>query len=323
MAQFRLLHIADLHFSHFGQSESKTEAVVQSFKKRVLGCRYQPFIARQMSDWIRNHVDHFDAVVITGDLADSGSRKNLNLVREFLLGSGDSKLQRPSIHSLNQPVIVGPGNHDRFDGFTRLPAGSAFDEFFRAFGTDEFRFLDEHRRVAEFELSRDNEQLVLLYADFCLRDDRDAEPQYHVDFSLGQGRIYEDTLAILKGRTSELIQEKRPFLWAIHFAPDPDTAAADSVDESLRLIESAELTNAARDLSVPAILCGHRHVFLNLLNEKSLPPIVRTGSACCVGSDNETGFQIVTVETGFPVSVSVQELRYGSDMQFPMLPKIS
>ncbi|MFB7864989.1 metallophosphoesterase [Streptomyces sp. NPDC056069] len=85
-----IAHLSDIHIDSAPRSRRRARAVV---------------------DYLDSLAYDFDAVIVTGDVADNGQETEYAWVRENVLGS-------------RHPVLACPGNHDRRDAFRRVLLGS-------------------------------------------------------------------------------------------------------------------------------------------------------------------------------------------------------
>ncbi len=109
---------------------------------------------------------------------------------------------------------------------------------------------------------------MIVAADFCLRETKDASWPLRTLNRLAQGKVHEDLLKELRKKTEQAqAQEKNSTLvtiWAIHFPPYFPYTRAGRVTRLLaklckNLIGERSLIDAARAENVSAILAGHTH----------------------------------------------------------------
>jgi 3',5'-cyclic AMP phosphodiesterase CpdA len=194
-----------------------------------------------------------DLVLISGDIATSGSRENLLVASELI----DSTPFRRYVNANRRPTLAKarrvliPGNHDRFHGNAPyLPNNLAFDGTFRRHWRN-----SRVNTLVVLKHRADSTLLAVIGADFSLRRRRDAT--YPLFGYLGQGRVYGGTLKALQAETKRVQgkYEAVEIIWAVHFpAQFPKLARA------LKLIDGGKLLSAAKAMKVQYILSGHTHV---------------------------------------------------------------
>jgi predicted phosphodiesterase len=288
MAQFNLLHISDLHIS-ISPMREEIFFLIKNFKqnKPALFERYlnsnicashNPNALRFLAKFIYQTKDYIDAIVITGDVATTGSSDDLEEAKKILSFApySDSDLVPPYLNddedespiingNLNIPIILLPGNHDRYQiekyTFNPIkPGGTNFFEVFR----DMWR--ENHVNVSTI-IKEETHVLGIIAADFSLIDATDATmPQYIA--RLAQGRIYPDILEELVSKTSLFIkacqkQNKLPLIvWAIHFPPAfPHKKFLAALKDYFfkSLLEEDKLIYQADYNQISLIMAGHTH----------------------------------------------------------------
>ena len=289
MADFRLVHLSDLH--------------IKARRERILGIStdgrawewlcdhvykgenvtppktFSPQVASCVAEYIYNIQDDLDAVLITGDIANTGSQQDLSAARDLLEGSpygkwGSQVSGFAPILGDGIPVCMLPGNHDRFGKILRGPSSKDFE---KVFGTNwsagqpyqkKGRF---SRRVKRFVLPKDGEHLVICCVDFSLRKTLDA-PSY-----LSHGRAYKDCTEALKKETVYARKKYRnaTVIWAMHFPP-----GRDYIPRILRLMCGRRVISHAKELNVDLIFSGHTHCQLHYpTTENEFPRIITAGTA--------------------------------------------
>lgn len=248
---------------------------------------YDPEILEALAEFIYENAKHtiyedsnnnspdgekkLDAVVLTGDLATTGTTADIEQVSKFLGARSNPRLPHKSdeeeyrgatLSAVKVPILCLPGNHDRF-----IPTREIYDKkypiFFRPGGTNFDRQLIDYRQkpIQEIEISSDvstNRELkvVILAADFSLESFEDHEGIYGW---LAQGRAYSDKRRQLVERTEELRGTKHEHellcvIWAMHFPPYYPRYPSYG-----RLIGEEKIIREANRTGVSAILAGHTH----------------------------------------------------------------
>ncbi len=180
--------------------------------------------------------------------------------------------------------MVLPGNHDRYRPMPAyLPGGTAFDKPFNAHWPARFQ------GVWAWWVPNAVRNLVVVGADFALGRRDPGKRDYWLPGGLGQGRVTgphnQATLAQLKNATQALHAQCRTanldpaILWTIHFD-------VFSPDESLQLLDSARLVQAAREEKVPILLAGHTH-------ETKIKPVASPAGVLAAGVSAPAACELV------------------------------
>jgi 3',5'-cyclic AMP phosphodiesterase CpdA len=254
--RFRLLHCSDLHLAVNEQQVGFPELLpaLRAGEPVFPGTvsTYNRHRLDAMVSFAFVHRDRYDAVVISGDLASTGDLGDLDRVATLL----DAPVHqdyvdrdgRPTLQATGRPVILIPGNHDRF-GAPPLhsPGNAKFDHVLFKYWTGG----QTAKRL--WSIERGDAGLTLLGADLTLHNDEIGDGPWGY---LGQGRAYSSVIDKLSALT-RAEREAAPrtiVLWVIHFDPTID------YPRSLVLLDGELLANAVSRERVPAILCGHTHV---------------------------------------------------------------
>lgn len=253
MALFSILHASDLHIAdapnHLGLFDRRYEDMWSNPELISLQASHDPDALDALASLAYERREELDLALLTGDLAATGSRPDLLAARARL--TSPSKLHttkdgNPTLGFLGSRLKLMPGNHDRFRASPAfLPGGTEFDKLFAAHwsaGQSVQLLLDSQKNGA---------RLAVIAADFTLaREDvfllTDAVRHF------GKGRVYDDRLQELERLTREALAGGAAVVWAVHFKPE--------CSERLLALEDDDLLlQAAADLGVSAILCGHTH----------------------------------------------------------------
>lgn len=251
MALFRLLHASDLHIAsrpeRIGLADAGTRLGGLALGRGgslSLTSSHDASVAEKLALYARELVENrlIDAIVLSGDLATTGSSRDLQAAAAFV---------RKDLGECGVPVVLIPGNHDRMAVPTHKPGGTGFDGVFAsAWGVGQTaRILSVLEKTVG-----GRSRLALVGADFTLRHAADATARLGGAF--GQGRVHATTLRQLVSLTEALRQldPAMAVLWVVHFPPGfRDVAPA------LSLINDDSLIEAAEQQGVAAILAGHTH----------------------------------------------------------------
>jgi 3',5'-cyclic AMP phosphodiesterase CpdA len=309
MSPIKILHASDLHISQVEKTRSPKDAwydvnkrfsleSIQKMFESIGGVRnyykarrapassYQSSILEKFAGFAYENSKKFDAagavtggcldaVVLTGDLATTGTENDINLVRRFLQApsteypfylndeNGDGTLG-----ALQIPVGFLPGNHDRFEptlesawsapganpGRFYNPGGTNFDTYLKDFRGSPVQMMD--RLESPLPDGRVLTAYIFL-ADMTLRQFDD-----HDDWGggwMGQGKAHQEVCDELADRTIKLRKELPDnevpaFIWACHFPPK-----FPGVKDNCRLVEDYVFLKAAKRARIDAVLAGHTH----------------------------------------------------------------
>jgi predicted phosphodiesterase len=302
MPTFTLLHASDFHMAAVPASMPPAPrrgfwSKLRRFTQRQVNKIFQigllahdAVILEAFARWLYVNHPALDAVVLTGDLSNTGYSRDLKRALRFLDGPAISTIydanQEATLGFLNRnSFVVLPGNHDRYrplPGY--LPGGTAFDKVFNAHWPGTFQ------GVWAWCIPNATRNLVVVGADFALGRRDLGKRHFWLPGWLGQGRVTGPhnrvTLAQLQSATQNLRAQFRTagidpvsrapvsvdpvILWAIHFD-------VFSPDETLQLLDSVSLVRVARQEKVPIILAGHTH-------ETKIKPIASPVSALAAGA---------------------------------------
>ena len=294
MTCFRLIHISDLHFatrpyilnsSFIYRSDLPGDPRVKA-SYELLQSSHDEDVVRRLRRFLSARVrssaveDHFDLVVVSGDLAATGLRSHLQVARGFIEGTASLPIEAQ--HHVahcgvpSRKIFLMPGNHDRFKPAHPItkriaealePGGVEFDVVFGDFWPSsadtvaKCKIGDCERKVVARCLPG-KPGLCVVAADFCLRHEDDAEGIWNLrPFAYaGQGRVYKEVLDAIVDTTKTFQSQQPPtaVIWMIHFPPLLPTELA-TLEQWKRLIGAKHVIKAAKDAQVGLILAGHIH----------------------------------------------------------------
>lgn len=310
---FRIVHITDLHISNYPNEENllvneneSTGARAEWFLRQVFA-RKSPFrpssfdtdAAIKLRQQILDSADLFDAVVVTGDLSTTGLNGDLNLARNFIMDgkvpiTWNSELQQYDAIAEQFPVILMPGNHDRYKiAFT--PGGKEFESVFGNDWQAGQNFVVQHagEKVRGVCLEKNGKSLYILCADFTLQSVVDASvkgvPSNSLSY-IGQGCVTQKVLDNLVGETNKIkaLSADNVVIWATHFPPQyPE------IDERLELTDGKKLSEAAKSSGVFLLISGHTHE--DRCYEANSIPVICTGTACAYGKNENLSFSVIEI----------------------------
>jgi 3',5'-cyclic AMP phosphodiesterase CpdA len=292
MTTIRILHASDFHICKYlnvrQMSKRALGNISDTLRNFTFAPSYCPYKLARFVRFVRRVKDSVDAIIITGDIATTGRRfdleEALNAVHEITAAS--------------VPVYLLPGNHDRwtphrkghYSAIRSLgydPGGKDFHEVFGEFW---------EKDVRSFRKAKDGFAVRIVAADFSLRQPDDC--QFVDDISKrinqhGQGKVHSDILQEMVNATSDLQSfdtENVVTIWAVHFPP-----MFPNIDSHLKLLGEDLLVERARELGVLAIVAGHTHEAL------PYPSPDRSFYVLCAGtlteySPSKNQFYIVSLE---------------------------
>lgn len=268
-----LLHISDLHITN--------NPLVMAFKERNFNA---------LGEAVDEYRDHIDGFLVTGDVADNTISKNdLFTAKRLLFSSNFGTKQKNmgvSLYPLNfgkKPVILLPGNHDRYQFPGLMPNAKLFDRVF----SEQWECLEEGVAFHLFP-HKDSPLLKIVCVDFSLTQ------WHHSPDSLlymGQGHTYPERLKSLIKITDR--HNNIPTIWTMHFAPDFDTK---NIPKHLMLSRSQDLIDAANNKNIEHIFCGHYHKLIKYtLERKEAVKVYCSGSPLSPESGCRASIQVIRI----------------------------
>lgn len=262
MADFRLLHISDLHLSrqpnrHNIQTSSQSKAGFLRTLFKHPGSSFYPAtfdqdLAESVARFAYNRRNAIDTILITGDIATTGLKEDLKPAFRYVddpaVGTWLAKGDFPTLQGANRKICLIPGNHDRYESNSGNAGGTNFDAIFSKYWPS-----TSPVQSTVFAKSGDT-HLGIITVDFTLAKNADATKAPLA--KLGQGRAYPNRIAQLEQAT---IQAKAKYkniaiIWAMHFPPEYSASS-----RSLQLCDGDKVTQAASRQEIPLILAGHQH----------------------------------------------------------------
>jgi 3',5'-cyclic AMP phosphodiesterase CpdA len=253
---FRILHISDLHFG----AQAELVGIPENLRLLLSGQPVEPGVASThgpraadaLAAFAFDHAGEFDVILLTGDLAATGSTADLQPVQRFLRDPPASGYltarAQPTLRAAGCPIALLPGNHDRFGRkFLQIfpPGDTRFDTMF----SPEWAAGQSAQRL--WQHNRQGATVVIIGADFTLYPGDNAN---HVFGHLGRGRADQPRVDALRTQTARARNDHPDcvVLWAIHFDPEQK-------GDLLELLEEHRLKSAADAEAIGLILCGHTH----------------------------------------------------------------
>ncbi|MFZ2410003.1 MAG: metallophosphoesterase, partial [Candidatus Methanoperedens sp.] len=289
MAIVRILHLSDLHLA--GTFWYKRSRHLNVYDLDAFSA-----LAEVVCQWR----DSIDAILVSGDIAATGCKKDLSRSIDLLSPAHESgshaalrsRKRTPTRQSFDfsKPIILLPGNHDRYANMSGWP-GKRFDKYFSSFwkagiGGVQTSFLPYNQPPV----------LAVICADFSLEKPSHSS-RLVAGGHWGQGKVYEDRLANLVEETCR-VSESCPgcaILWMIHFAPKFENYKA--LDDRLCLLESDNLIQEAEKYRIKYILCGHTHEHADyMIRGTRLITVHCAGSSACIEPRKQTSMHLRLIE---------------------------
>lgn len=261
MVTFRFLHLSDLHLREQKLLESfpLPSARMQNGRMEILiNGRSVANDVLRLHEIVRSklHPQYVDLTIITGDMADKGDRRSIQIAFDHLCQS-----EKAIFPDSFQRVFV-PGNHDRYR-HTKFwdynPGGESFDQIFHREWSGGHGGV-HHRAIARIcPKTGAREAIGVVCGDFSLQEKSDATTPFGI---LGQGKAYPEIINRMEETTRKLADQYSPIfiVWALHFPPHyPYGDRLDNRNGMMELIDSQQLIDSANRCQISHILCGHAH----------------------------------------------------------------
>lgn len=315
-ASFKIVHLSDLHFGENSErfpspvQEEGARAIIRGLSRGMPGNWIHPAThseaaARAVGRFILEEILEQgitpDLFLVTGDIGATGSLGDLSCGLQFLGPHAGGESTAPDgtgrLVTHGHPILAFPGNHDRYQRWLR-PGGLNYESVFAAFWNP----VAPSRRVASRDLASGDEVLSVVTADFSLRFVGEGGGGLGY---IGRGKVHDDVLADLVAVSRACIDRGAAVVWALHFPPScPD------IPDSLTLLESDKIKNAATELDIRLIFAGHTHrQLLYRLNNIS---VSCAGSATQADATETWAFSTcgISVDGGQVVTGSITPISY-------------
>jgi DNA repair exonuclease SbcCD nuclease subunit len=190
----------------------------------------------------------FDAILVTGDVATSGDQRDLRAAKDFL----------DRLVATKTPVLVIPGNHDRYSNSALLwPGGRTFDGVIRSSQGGPLKILHERAAVLDVFEDTTGQRLAMVGADFTLPETSMIRGR---GLWLGHGLASEEVVQRLD-HVTRAVRDEVPGVavaWIIHFPPHVSGRGLD-------LHEKDRLLAAIETLQPSFVVMGHTHKFRHVV----------------------------------------------------------
>lgn len=291
---WRLLHISDLHFCstpkranlwklvklRISEANADASRITTDIAPTIwLPDSHCPEIAEFLARKIYRIRNEIDLLLISGDIATTGLAEDLRIALRYVnnlpangyFGADGNATIRSNVF----PMLLMPGNHDRYRSAAGESGSRTFDLIFDGYWG--LRDPDIHTAILN---STDRMPLGIIAADFALRSDADASfPSRWMRY--GQGFAYQDIVEKLVKKTDEL--RNRFFgigvIWVIHFPPSNDGGLFGY--REFRYYD--RVVDAANARNIKTILAGHLHERKSIRVDDL--DIICAGSGCVFGEE--------------------------------------
>lgn len=300
--------MSDLHFaveSGYGNNciEHHYIDLLLDWKNRYRPNTYSARIATNLPKVLTDHSTDVDALLITGDLATTGSQSDLNTAREWIAGNAAAKHIPRYLHqgevaqklaTVAKTLILMPGNHDRYQGPKSIPRSALFESVFGNhwdLGSGKTLPARNAPEIRKTIIQNGDDWLIVLCADLSLRKKIDQNGMWGY---LGQGSSYQDICDEMV-RETQFCRAMYPqilVVWATHFPPKFDHK---KVGSRLRLLDEDKLLIAATAAEVRVIFSGHTHISKAYQVPGSRVVVVCAGTPIAFGKDENQSFNAVTL----------------------------
>jgi hypothetical protein len=261
--------MSDFHFSCIGTKENY--GLKARFNAKIINRKtgsqqgilakyagiHSSALAEAAAEFVHNKLGDHSFVLVSGDLASHGFQCDLKLAYEYVSSNPSSAGMYmtantfPTLNTQKRPIIVMPGNHDRFKDIIGSPRSSQFERIFSPI------LKKPPSAVQNFVIKGSGIEISLICADFTLEKKNNAAAPGILPHA-GQGYAYAHIIQELKSQTLQIqkLHPSRFIIWVSHFPPMPSHIIK---DPKLELIKYDELILAADSCNISYILSGHVH----------------------------------------------------------------
>lgn len=314
MPKFRVLHLSDLHLSGINSGRYRT-----FIRPTKLLSIYNDRALEAIAEFVYMLRGELDAILISGDIAATGAESDLGRAIEFFNTPANSFSERPwlnykrkpTIQTYTKPIIILPGNHDRYRNISGWP-GNLFYSYFSSYWTVGVGGIQRC-------LLPNNELpvLAIICSDFSLDKIKHSSMRWKGGH-WGQGKVYRNRLNELIEQTKRVANSHPScaIIWMLHFAPKFEDHH--SLMEQMKLIDSDLLTEEAEKTGVRYIFCGHTHLNRKYrIRDSNGIWILCAGTSTCIGSNNETTIHLrdIEIEDGKVVQIRSRDFIYNPEQQ--------
>lgn len=311
MSKLKILHLSDLHLAAT-YNRAKYKAI-GSFQNTLSVYNNDALIA--LAKFVYIYRNRLDGILISGDIVVTGTDKDLTFAIEFFNSPSDVHSEapwlnskgKPTLHAFKKPIIIIPGNHDRYSSIITGSPGNLFYNYFSSYwdvgagGIKTFYLPNE-----------ESPTLAIVCSDFTLADSGDCTVRLG---HFGQGMIYPHRLDELEDATNRVKEthDSCAIIWMIHFAPKYEEQF--KLSERMRLINSDDLIEKAEKVGVKYVFCGHTHRNRPYTVKKNHEIKINcAGSSSCDGPEDDTTIHLreIEINDGEVVQIFSQDYPYNA-----------
>lgn len=317
MGTFSLLHLSDLHIG-----------VSRPLARHAFPCHDSNALIA-LAEFIWNKRHKIDAILISGDIVSIGGEQDYLMIAERFFKQPAStpysekqpwitEENTPTISFFKKPVILMPGNHDRYHGKLGRPGCTLFDEHFADY------WPVAHGGVWRYILRKNDSSLGVVIGDFSLISRGDNTV---IGGHFGQG-IIDHRINAMKAETERIREDgAQAVIWMIHFVPEIDRVPEFKNINRLKrqrmnLINCDQLSAAAEAVGVNHLFCGHTHIqSLYIAHANKNLSVYCAGTSTCVAAKEDTMIHLreINIDNGVILPIKSQNLKYIShpDKELP------
>lgn len=310
MSKLRILHLSDLHLA---ENRAVYERIRNHTDNLLSVC--DPDALEVVAQIVHEWSNKLDAILISGDIVVAGTDRNLNRSIDFfetppaLEEPWLNSKRKPTLKAFTKPIIIVPGNHDRFSNILGWP-GKLFYNYYSSYWTVGIGGIQSH-----FLPDKRSPTLAIICGDFSLDNISDCSS---LGGHWGQGKIYENRLQKLIQETKMVVTSYPAcaIMWMIHFAPKYEDHFR--LEVQMQLLNSEDLIEEAEKFGVGYILCGHTHLHRDYLIGKDQKIRIHcAGTSTCVDLGYDTTIHLldIEIENGRIVNFNPKSLAYDPDQQ--------
>lgn len=312
MSKLQVLHLSDLHLAGNRAYYERW----RDYTNNLLSV-YDPDALEAIGEIVYRWGNDLDAILISGDIAVTGTEKDINRATEFFTTPFSTEepwlnnKRKPTLKAFTKPIVIVPGNHDRFCNVAGWP-GNLFYSYFSSYWTVGVGEIQCHLLP-----NKESPTLAIICGDFSL-DKISHSSSILLGSHFGQGKVYKHKLQKLIKETKRITTSYPAcaIIWMIHFAPQFEKHYELKIQ--MQLLDSKNLIEEAEKLGIEYILCGHTHLHKDYrIGNNNKVRIYCAGTSTCIGSDIDTTIHLlnIEVENGRVVGFNPQSLTYDPDQQ--------
>jgi 3',5'-cyclic AMP phosphodiesterase CpdA len=317
---WRIAHVSDLHFCvtprranlwkliklRIREANGEVSRIDSTVAPAVwLPDSHCPEIAEFLARKIFRIRNQIDLLLISGDIATTGLPEDLRIGLRYVSNRPANQYfgadWHATVRSGTFPILLMPGNHDRFRSTNGESGSRTFDLIF-----DEYWGRNDPNISTTILNRPDKAPLAIIAADLTLRADSDADaPTRWMRY--GQGYAYEDIVEKMVRKTNELRERFSGIgvIWAVHFPPSKECGGFCGY---LQLRYHNRIIEAAHSSNIKTILAGHVHERKTIrLGELD---IICAGSGCVFGEEHGNWLHEMEIDVAGGIATLSRKIDY-------------